>query len=100
MSKYRPDGFPRRNDITLCTPAENAIRAAVDAVEEAGAHPLLTDAVNLLDEAREKVADFVDNVPRYDLDDLGLIFTALERNGLMVRLQLIKGEAGKGFGDS
>jgi hypothetical protein len=157
MSKYRPDGFLRRNDITLCTPAENAIRAAVDAVEEAGAHPLLTDAVNLLDEAREKVADFIDNVPRYDFDDrrpedraisletsLGLIFTALgskgtqyppdwsittkilqritevdeemrqlrnerdgykdlyektsiERNGLMVRLQLIKGEAEKGL---
>ena len=30
------------------------------AVEEAGAHPLLTDAVNLLTQAKEKVADFVE----------------------------------------
>jgi hypothetical protein len=60
MDKYRPDGFPRRNDITLCTPAENAIDAAVEAVELVGAHPLLTDAVNLLHEAREKVADFIE----------------------------------------
>lgn len=54
------DGFPRRNRLDLCTPAELAIRAAVEAVEAAGAHPLLTDAVILLQQAREKVADFVE----------------------------------------
>lgn len=54
------NGFPRRNCLYLNTPAELAIRAAVDAVEVAGAHPLLTDAVNLLQAAREKVADYVE----------------------------------------
>lgn len=52
--------FPRRNRIYLMTPAELAIRAAVQAVEEAGAHPLLTDAVILLGKAQATVADFVD----------------------------------------
>lgn len=55
------DGFPRRSRIDLHTPAEAAIRKAVDAVEEAGAHTLLTDAVNLLIEAGNKVADFVES---------------------------------------
>ena len=54
------DGFPRRSRLDLYTPAELAIRAAVEAVEAAGAHPLLTDAVILLQQAREKVADFVE----------------------------------------
>lgn len=61
--QLRPDGFPRRNDLTLQTPAETAIRNAVLIVEAAGAHPLLTDAVLLLQQAREKVADFVE-LPR------------------------------------
>jgi hypothetical protein len=54
------DGLPRRNRIDCYTPAESAIRAALLAVEEMGAHTLLTEAVVLLDEAREKVADFVE----------------------------------------
>lgn len=62
--QLRPDGFPRRNDVTLNTPAELAIRAATEAVEAAGAHPLLTDAVVLLVQARNKVADFVDEEMR------------------------------------
>ena len=57
---HRRVGVPRRNRIDLFTPAEAAIYAAVQAVEEAGAHPLLTDAVVLLQQAREKVADYVD----------------------------------------
>jgi hypothetical protein len=52
---------PRRSQLNLNTPAELAIRDAMIAVEEAGAHPLLTDAVNLLQQARDKVADFVDS---------------------------------------
>lgn len=52
--------FPRRNRIDLNTPAELAIRSATAAVEAAGDDPLLTEAVTLLTEAREKVADFVD----------------------------------------
>jgi hypothetical protein len=54
------NGFPRRCRIDLFTPAEAAIRAAVGVVEAAGAHPLLTDAVVLLQQAREKVADYVE----------------------------------------
>ncbi len=54
------DGFPRRNRMDHLTPAETAIRAAMAAVEEAGAHVLLTDAVVLLGQAADKVADFVE----------------------------------------
>ena len=59
----RPDGFPRRNDVSLYCPAEAAIKAAVDAVEATGADVLLTDAVVLLGLAKDKVADFVE-LPR------------------------------------
>lgn len=61
------NGFPRRNRMDLWTPAEKAIYDAVQAVEAAGCDPLLTDAVNLLQEARDKVADFVEGKKkRYD----------------------------------
>lgn len=50
-------GTPRRINMLEWTPAERAIADAVAAVEDAGAHPLLTDAVILLQQAREKVAD-------------------------------------------
>lgn len=56
--------FPRRICLDKLTPAEIAIYDAVQAVEDAGCHPLLTDAVVLLSEARDRVADFVDGVPR------------------------------------
>lgn len=52
----------RRNRIDQYTPAETAIREAMIAVEDAGCHPLLTDAIILLEQARDKVADFVDKV--------------------------------------
>ena len=52
--------FPRRSCIDRMTDAELAIRNAVDAVEKAGAHPVLTEAVNLLTQAQAKVADYVD----------------------------------------
>lgn len=51
------NNFPRRNRLDLYTSAENAISAAVDAVERTGSHPLLTDAVILLGNAKAKVAD-------------------------------------------
>ena len=54
--------WPRRASIPHMTPAELAIRAAVQAVEEAGCDVLLTDAVILLGQAREKVADYVDRM--------------------------------------
>lgn len=53
-------GIPRRSQLESNTPAELAIRGAIQAVEEVGADPLLTDAVILLGQAREKVADYVD----------------------------------------
>lgn len=52
--------IPRRNRLDRNTPAELAIRAAVDEVERLSAHTLLTEAVILLSQAREKVADYVD----------------------------------------
>jgi len=52
--------IPRRNQLDLLTPAEMVIHQAIQAVEGSGAHPLLTDAVILLMQAKEKVADYVD----------------------------------------
>lgn len=60
LNKQLIDGFPRRQKLEHFTPAEHAIRAAVESVESMAAHPLLTDAVVLLQQAREKVADFVE----------------------------------------
>lgn len=54
------NGRTRRNDIGLRTEAENVIAGAVHAVEAAGCHEWLTEAVNKLNEARELVADFVE----------------------------------------
>jgi hypothetical protein len=56
--------MPRRIDIERLTPAETAIRNAMIAVEEMPADSLLTEAVNLLQHARDKVADYVDREPR------------------------------------
>jgi len=52
--------IPRRCDILQLTPAEQKIREAMIAVEAIGAHPLLTQAVILLDRAKSLVADYVD----------------------------------------
>lgn len=56
--------IPRRNRLDQNTPAELAIRAAVDAVEALPADVRLTGAVVLLQQARELVADYVDGVER------------------------------------
>lgn len=52
--------FPRRNQLDQLTPAETAIHQAIQAVEAVGAHPLLTDAVILLGQAKDKVSDYID----------------------------------------
>lgn len=52
---------PRRIRVDLNTKAETAIRNAINEVEIIGADPLLTDAVILLQQAKEKVADYIDN---------------------------------------
>lgn len=54
------DTFPRRIKLEENTAEELLIREAVQAVEKLGAHPLLTDVVVKLGEAREKLADWVD----------------------------------------
>ena len=54
------DGFPRRNRRDLLTPAELAISKAIDAVEEAGAHPDLTAVEDLLVKAKDMLADYVE----------------------------------------
>lgn len=41
-----------------------AIRHAVEFVERVGADPLLTEAVILLGQAREKVADYIDTTEK------------------------------------
>jgi hypothetical protein len=61
----------RRNDDHRLFMAERAIYGAIRAVEMAGAHPWLTDAVILLTAARNKVADYYDLIlvkpaPRYE----------------------------------
>lgn len=55
-----PEGVPRRARIELFTPAEKAIYEAMQKIEEMPADVRLTDAVVLLQEAQNKVADFVD----------------------------------------
>lgn len=62
-TRMNTDDIPRRARLDLNTPAELAIRSAMAAVEEAGADPRLTDAVVLLDRARNIVADYVDAAP-------------------------------------
>jgi hypothetical protein len=52
--------FPRRNCLDLLSPAEAAIRSALIAVEAIGADPRLTEAVVLLQQAQDKVADLID----------------------------------------
>lgn len=52
--------IPRRIQLEKMTPAEVAILAAVLEVEKMGADTRLTRAVTLLQQAREKVADYVD----------------------------------------
>ncbi len=54
----------RRIRLDLSTPAELAIRNAVAEVEKAGGDVRLTNAINLLHQARELVADYVDNTPK------------------------------------
>lgn len=52
--------IPRRVNLHEFTPAEKAIYKAASEVEKMGADVLLTDAVILLQQAQDKVADYVD----------------------------------------
>jgi len=54
------ENFPRRNQLDLLTPAELAIFEAMQAVEKIGADEKLTEAVIILQKARDLVADFIE----------------------------------------
>ena len=60
--------FPRRNNLSLCTPAELAIFKAMQEVEKVGADVKLTDAIVLLGKAKDCVSDFIDGVTAIDSD--------------------------------
>lgn len=54
------EGVPRRNCLNLLTPAEKAIYDAMQEVEKMDADVRLTEAVVLLEQAQNKVADYID----------------------------------------
>lgn len=57
------NGFPRRSNLDLNEPVELAIRNAINEVEKVGADVKLTEAVILLDQALNKVSDYIDEQP-------------------------------------
>lgn len=61
LPHLRPDGWPRRCDITLLTTAEWKIRDAVAEAEKCGASTALTDAVTLLLRAADRLADHLEH---------------------------------------
>lgn len=61
----------RREDRLQWTEAEKAIQEAVDAVERAGVHACLTEAVVELGYARAHVANYVDNVRLFNVSSDG-----------------------------
>jgi hypothetical protein len=52
--------LPRRIRLDLMKPSEKAIYEAMQEVEKVGAHTLLTEAVILLQKAKDKVSDYFD----------------------------------------
>lgn len=54
-------GFPRKIQLQLNTPSELAIRKAIGEIEGMGADVRLTNAVVLLSQALDIVADFIDD---------------------------------------
>lgn len=57
----RPNEIPRRICLPEMVPAELAITEAMQKVEAMPADTRLTEAVVLLEKARDKVADYVDD---------------------------------------
>lgn len=54
------DTIPRRNHLDKCTVEERQLYQAVWDIETLGAHPLLTDCVTLIAQARNKLSDWID----------------------------------------
>lgn len=61
---------PRRSRIDVITKEEKAIYQLTGEIEALGADPLLTDAVCLLEQARQRVADWVEQKTQPKLQDL------------------------------
>lgn len=59
--KVDKNTMPRRYRVDLFTPVEKMIYECQGEVEKMGADVRLTDALNLLIEARHKIADFIDD---------------------------------------
>ena len=59
--KVDKNTMPRRYRVDLFTPVEKMIYKCQGEVEKMGADIRLTDALNLLIEARHKIADFIDD---------------------------------------
>lgn len=57
---FMVDGFPRRARLDLYEPAEKSIHSAVEYIENMGADVRLTDAVIMLQKAKDKVSDYID----------------------------------------
>lgn len=57
--------IPRRIQIQRMHPAELAIREAMLKVENLGGSTRLTDVINLLQAAKDKVADHIEDVPEH-----------------------------------
>lgn len=62
MQQFRPDGWPRRQDISLYTREEEELRELVLRIEALGASPMLTACVIALGEARNRLADHLEGV--------------------------------------
>lgn len=60
------NGIPRRNRIDLMSNSELAIYKAMVQVEKEGAHLILTDVINLLAQAKEKLSNFIDTRGNHD----------------------------------
>jgi hypothetical protein len=54
------NGTPRRNQLHKFTAGEIQLYEVMQSIEKIGAHPLLTEVVNALSEARERLADWVE----------------------------------------
>ena len=57
------NGFPRRIQLNLLTPAEIAIQYAIDEVEKIGADVSLTKFVSTLSEQKDQLSDFIESKP-------------------------------------
>jgi hypothetical protein len=58
------DGIPRRSRIDLYTTTEKILANSIEAIENLGADPLLTEAISLVQLAKNKVSDYEERQPK------------------------------------